>query len=131
MLVFGSVLKIYCINNEAGDNPRCSTPCMEYHGTGMFAYIWHRLRVIVGKYSIHGSYGNVCYFPQLAGCRQFYQFDAATAYFSEGRQCFSMMTWVAKKLPSMSDKRILQVICLSSRLFHNPYIGETILDGHI
>ena len=42
-----------------------------------------------------------------------------------------MTTWVAKHLPSMSDKRILQVICLSLRLFNYPYIGETILDGHI
>ena len=35
--------------------PKCST-------YGIFAYIWPKLIVSVGKYSIHGAYWDVCNF---------------------------------------------------------------------
>ena len=45
-------------------------PCISHrtHGTGIFTYIWWILRVNVGKYTIHGSYGYGSFIHILTPC---------------------------------------------------------------
>ena len=63
-ILFVSMRVLELAGNLALDSIFCYGICTSiYHsyridGTGIFTYIWLRFRVNVGKYAIHGCYGN-------------------------------------------------------------------------